>query len=165
MLDYLAMTPCGERFMRTGLLGFALALTPASAAVVLPATFDSFSCSSSSPSACSDSHGGQPGSFSGIQLPIFGSTGLQGAELFSVSPVMSYVVGGSGGNILTDIDMFIYGPVGGAGMISEGTAIPLAWDFGLQLTSPGNTATLDSWGLEYQIDRDSLCSAACRSRC
>jgi hypothetical protein len=78
---------------------------------------------------------------------------------------MSYVVGGSGGNILTDIDMFIYGPVGGAGMISEGTAIPLAWDFGLQLTSPGNTATLDSWGLEYQIDRDSLCSAACRSRC
>jgi len=132
----------------------AFAASRASATVILPNTFDFFSCTSG-PFQCADSQGRKAGSFSAASVPV-GPNGLQGAELFSTSPVESLAFGASGVHILTDIDMVIYGTIDGSGTIPAGVPIPLAYNFELQLDSGSNTAVLDSWSLAYQIDRDSL---------
>src|SRR5262252_5846344 len=89
---------------RMGLL-MAIAILDARAGVVLPSTFGFFNCSFLSPNPCTDSQGQKAGSFSAAQIPPFGPDNLQGSVIYSTSPVVSYVVGGSGGSMLTDIDM------------------------------------------------------------
>jgi hypothetical protein len=132
-----------------------IAIPRAGAGVILPTTFDFFTCASSSPNQCADSQGQKAGSFSGAPTAA-ALNGLQGSVLFSTSPVGSFVAAASGVNILTDIDMVIDGTIDGSGTIPAGTAIPLAYDFSLQLGDESATVSLNSWSLAYQIDRDSL---------
>lgn len=148
-------TRSGELVRTLWFITAAIAIPRARADVILPTTFDFFTCTSSGPNQCTDAQGQKAGSFSGAPTAAV-LNGLQGSVLYSTSAVESYVVAGSGSGILTDIDMVIDGTIDGSGTIPAGTAIPLAYNFSLQLGDASTAVTLNSWKLAYQIDRDSL---------